>query len=104
MVIVLIRRCVRRDREENFLASYKKEKPEHPDFIDETLTKVNESDELPQPMRTLPISGENCVTYLNVARWQSAASFYQCFKPSTTHDPEIECFDRLRVVLEVAQT
>ncbi|VDY12564.1 hypothetical protein [Thiomonas sp. OC7] len=51
-------------------------------------------------MRSLPIGGEG-VTYVNVAMWKSAKSFEEQFNPQTTHDPEIECGDRARVVLEV---
>ncbi len=99
MVIVLIRRCVQPDKEAEFLASYKSDKPKHPDFIDETLTKLK-LDNLPESMRSLRIGCENCLTYLNVARWRSAKSFEDCIKPRTMHDPEIECSDRLRAVFE----
>lgn len=100
MVIVLIRRSVRPEREAEFLAAYAREKPDHPDFVSETLTKVGNSSELPDSMRSLPIGGEG-VTYVNVAMWKSAKSFEEQFNPQTTHDPEIECGDRARVVLEV---
>jgi hypothetical protein len=103
MVIVLIRRCVRRNKEPEFLSSYSREKPDHPDFITETLTKLNNSDELPESLRSLSIGCEDCVTYLNVAQWKSAESFRQHFNPRTMHDPNIECSDRLRAVFEVVE-
>jgi hypothetical protein len=103
MVIVLIRRCVRRDTEAEFLASYNREKPKHAGFIDETLTKLNNSTDLPDSMRSLPVGCDNCLTYLNVARWRSAEDFRQHFQPKTMHDPKIECSDRLRAVFEIVE-
>jgi|SRR5580658_2696312 heme-degrading monooxygenase HmoA len=101
MVIVLIRRCVKRDKEKEFLASYNHEKPNNPGFIDETLTKLNDSPNLPDAMRSLKVGCEDCVTYLNIARWRSAEEFRDHFKPQTTHDAKIECSDRLRAVFEI---
>jgi hypothetical protein len=92
---------VRREKEPEFLASYNREKPTHPGFIEETLTKLNSSDELPESMRSLPIGCGDCITYLNIARWRSAEEFRQHFNPQTMHSPEIECSDRLRAVFEV---
>ncbi len=70
MVIVLICRCVKPDREAEFLASYRAQKPPPATvgFIDETLTKIANPATLPEPMRSLPIECENCLTYLNIAR------------------------------------
>lgn len=99
MVIVLIRRSVRPEKEAAFLAAYNREKPNHPDFLSETLTKVSSSSELPESMRSLPIGGQG-ITYVNVAFWKSAKSFEDHFTPKTMHDPEIECGDRVRIVLE----
>ena len=100
MVIVLIRRSVRPDKEAEFLATYKREKPQHPDFIEERLTKVSSAADLPASMKSLPIGNPAGITYVNVAFWKSAQSFEQHFNPKTTHDPTIECSDRVRVVLE----
>ena len=41
MVIVLIRRSVKREKEAEFLATYDREKPNHPYFLEETLTNRN---------------------------------------------------------------
>jgi hypothetical protein len=103
MVIVLIRRCVQRDKETEFLASYSWEKPNNPGFIDETLTKLDSSADLPESMRSLPVGCNDCVTYLNIARWRSAEEFRRHFKPQTMHDPKIECSDRLRAVFDVVE-
>ena len=101
MVIVLIRRCVKRDKDEEFLESYNREKPNYPGFIEETLTRLVTLDDLPELMRSLPIGCDDCVTYLNVARWRSAKEFKEHFNPKTMHDPDIECSDRLRAVFEI---
>jgi len=53
MIIVLIRRCVKSGKESEFLESYSREKPNHPDFIDEYLTKVDTNENLPEPLRNL---------------------------------------------------
>jgi hypothetical protein len=102
MVIILVRRCVRVDREAEFLATFDREKPtSNPAFIDETLTKVNDSAVLPEAMRSLNISGKDCITYLNVAYWKSADSFYDHFHPSADFfDQEIEVCSRERIVLD----
>ena len=42
-------------------------------------------------------------TYLNVARWESAAAFNEHFKPQKMHDPETEVSDRLRAALEIVE-
>lgn len=101
MVFVLIRRCVKADKEHEFLASYGKGRPKHGDFIDETLTRMNASADLPESMRLGAWRRRSSyVTYLNVARWRSAKSFEERFKPRTMHDPKFECSDRLRGVLD----
>ena len=100
MTTILIRRCVRPGKEAEFLANYNREKPEHPDFISETLTKVRDTHDLPESMRSFRVGSENCVTYINVAVWKSAESFVAHFNPKTMHTEEIETEDRVRVVLD----
>ena len=101
MAIILIRRCVRVDREAEFLARYNREKPTHPDFIDETLTKVDTSAGLPPALRSLALTCQAGITYINVARWKSVDGFIQTFGGhfNSPHDPDIECAPRERVVL-----
>jgi hypothetical protein len=101
MDIVIVLRCVKRDKKSEFLKSYAAQTPKSPDFIRETLTELNSSADLPPALRSLPLgcNCENCITYLNIAEWRSAAAFVAEFSPTTTHNPDIECCDRLRLVL-----
>jgi hypothetical protein len=103
MAIILILRCARRDREAEFLKTYSRERPDHEDFISETLTKIDDSTALPEPMRSLKLTDQDCIPYLNIAFWKSAQSFYEHFNPKTSHDAEIEVCDRLRLVLNEVQ-
>jgi len=69
MVIVLIRRCIPPDKIDEFLASYKGQKPtNNPEFLGEDLARVDTSAALPEALRNFPVSGENCITFINVAR------------------------------------
>lgn len=103
MIIVLIRRCVRRDKEQEFLASYRAQKPtENPDFLGEDLTRLDQAEDLPESMRSFSVGcGTDCVTYINVTRWRTAEAFRKHFKPETAHDPAFETADRVRAVLNV---
>ncbi len=103
MEIVLIRRSVRPDKENEFLARYKSERPDHKDFVEETLTKLNSSGELSEPLRSFIFGDSDAITYLNVAKWKSLESFEAWFGPKTMHDPEIETADRVRAVLDVIE-
>jgi hypothetical protein len=105
MAIILILRCVRRDREAEFLKVYNQERPDHADFISESLTKIDNSTSLPEPMRSLELTNIDCIPYLNVAFWKSALSFYEHFKDkiNVKFNPDIEVCDRLRLVLDEVQ-
>jgi len=91
---------VKKGKEPEFLASYNRDKPTHPDFISETLTKVSERTDLPPQMADFPIRCQDCTTYINVARWKSADAFIEHMNPKRTHNPDFECEDRVRIVLE----
>jgi hypothetical protein len=103
MDIIMILRCVRPDKVDEFLASYHASAPNHPDFGGETLTRLDSSAALPPALRSLPLkcNCDDCITFLNIAIWRSAASFVAAFNPTTTHTPAIECCERLRLVLTV---
>lgn len=104
MVVILIRRCTTPEKEESFLADYRSGRPSnHPDFVDEFLTKVGDSGELPEAMRSLPIGVEGTITYINLAIWRSAKSFQEQFNPTTWHDETIEVADRQRIVLDIQE-
>lgn len=104
MVIVLIRRFVRPDREDKFLATYRAQTPlNNSDFLGETLTKVLDDISLPAPLRSFAVGHPSCVTYINVAKWKSWESFAQHFADQISKpggfDPEIEIAPRERAVL-----
>jgi hypothetical protein len=101
MVIIIIRRFVRADREEKFLETYRAQKPTtNPAFKGETLTKVNA--DVPLGLRGLALKGPGCVTYLNIAKWESWEAFAQQFDTSGIgFEAEIETAVRQRVVLDV---
>lgn len=106
MVIILVRRFVRADKEAEFLKSYRAQQPlQNPAFISETLTRVVEDTALPGGLRSLPLNGISCVTYLNVAHWQSweafAEQFADALASASGFDAEIETAPRQRAVLHV---
>lgn len=102
MVIVLIRRFVRSDREKEFLNRYRSQRPrQNPDFVGETLTRMSDDSDIPKSLKSLPLGGPGCVTYLNVATWASWKAFAGAFDLSDVFDPEIETAPRQRTVLDV---
>ncbi len=65
MVIILIRRFVKPDREQEFLASYNAQKPlGNPAFKGETLTKVNSEGDLPPGLTSFDLKVPECVSSL----------------------------------------
>jgi hypothetical protein len=105
MVIILIRRFVKPDKETEFLENYRAQQPlNNPAFIGETLTRLVDSSSLPGGLRSFALGEPSSVTYLNVARWQSweafAAQFAEQVSSSIGFDPEIETAPRQRAVLE----
>jgi hypothetical protein len=103
MVIILTRRFVRSDREEAFLSSYRAQRPTtSPAFRGESLTRVNESPSLPAKLRGFGVNGPACVTYLNIAKWDSwEAAFADQFKGAGDFNPDLETAPRQRLVLDV---
>ena len=104
-VVVLIRRFVRLDREEEFIASYRAQKPVHdPAFEGETLTRLDESRELPEGFRCFDLNAPNCATYLNIATWKSWEDYSRHFPDALSSDtfyPEIEVRPSERAVLGI---
>ena len=103
MIIVLIRRFVKPDKEQAFLASYKAQKPiDNPAFKGETLTRISDNPNLPSGLRSLALNGPACVTYLNIATWESWEAFADQFDVNSPgFDPEIETTARQRTVLDI---
>lgn len=105
MVIILIRRFIRPNKVPEFLEKYRAQQPlNNPAFLGETLTRVVDNAVLPKALRTFPLSGPSCVTYLNVANWQSWEAFVKQFADQldSSFDPEIETAPRQRAVLDEA--
>lgn len=102
MVIVLIRRFVRTDREKEFRDTYLAQQPtQNPAFMGETLTRVSDDAAVPAGLRSLFLGEPGCVTYLNVAKWASWQAFADAFDAGVAFDPEIETAPRQRTVLDV---
>jgi hypothetical protein len=108
MIVVLIRRFVRTDRERDFLARFQSEKPtnnEH--FLGEILVRVNHDASLPRALRFWKVGEPNCITYVNIAKWESWEAFAKHFKidpardPASNYDPEIETAARQTSILSV---
>ena len=104
MFIIMIRRYVRPDRENEFLAAYRADKSSHPDFRGETLTRLSDDDAIPSAMATLFTPVPDAVTYVNIARWANWQSFVgQCEMPPDSFNREIEMAPRQRAVLEIIE-
>jgi hypothetical protein len=101
MFVVFIRRFVRFDREAEFLASYKAQVSDHPDFIEEKLTKMFYDDAVPVTYLNLMRPVDGCLNYLNIAYWKDWRSFVgQCAIKEGQYDAELETRPRERVILE----
>ena len=61
MVIILIRRCVKPEKVDEFLAKYNRERPKHQDFVIETLTKIESNDDLPDEMKSLKLAEDEAL-------------------------------------------
>jgi hypothetical protein len=105
MVIMLIRRFIRPDREDEFLAAYMTQSPNSdPAFQGETLTKVSDDEGVPADLRGLSLGYPNGIAYLNIASWKSWAAFRDHFaKAGTGFDPEIETAPAQVAVLDVVE-
>lgn len=104
MFIIIIRRYVRPDREEQFLEAYRADLSTHEDFLGETLTRLALDQDIPKAMATLFTAASEYLTYVNVARWRTWSSFVgQCKMTPGWYDPEIEVAPRERVVLEIIE-
>jgi hypothetical protein len=105
VVIILIRRFIRADQVDRFIAEYRDQSPiANSACKGETLTRINEASEVPPALRGFALNGPGCVTYLNIAKWDSWEAFAEHFKKqleSGGFNPEIETAPRQRIVLDV---
>ena len=107
MILILIRRFARPDREAEFLRLFAEQRPRgNPDFLGETLTRLSGGTNLPPGVPALFEEVEGAVTYLNIARWRSFAAFERQFavqlRAPGGYDPEIEVARGRISVLEIA--
>ena len=80
MVVILIRRYARPDREAEFLRVFAAQAPAgNPDFFGETLTRITDGAELPPDVPRLLAPVPSAANYLNVARWRSWNAFARHF-------------------------
>jgi hypothetical protein len=103
MVIIMIRRFVKLEKEAEFLKAYKAQAPiGNPAFKGETLTRISDAEGIPAGLRGFALNGPACATYLNIAQWDSWEAFIEQFDPnSNVMDSDIETAPRQRAVLNV---
>lgn len=103
--IVLIRRLILKNREQDFLRWVKAQPvPNQPGFISKTLTRLDEITGLPPGLNSFHVAGNpGCATYIMIERWQTVDAFRACVpKASTSDQDEFEAAPRQRVILSVA--
>lgn len=106
MIVLLIRRYARPDREAEFLRLFAAQRPVgNPDFLGETLTRIGDGATLPSAVPALLTPVADAVNYLNIARWRSLAAFERQFAAQLAapggYDPEIELRRGEIAVLEI---
>jgi heme-degrading monooxygenase HmoA len=99
---VLIRRFVKPDRADDFIASFHRHAPvTAPGFLGKRLTRLDDSSHLPVGLKGFHLAGNpGCVTFLMVEHWESEAAF-RAYVPhaSTSDQDEYEAAPRQRVIL-----
>ena len=79
MVLILVRRFARPDREAEFLRVFAEQRPAgNPDFLGETLTRIG-AGPLPPGVPALFAPSMDAIDYLNVTRWRSLDAFERQF-------------------------
>ena len=102
--LVLIRRFIRPEREQDFLAWHKAQPAvQREGFLGKTLTRLDDRSALPAALNTFHIGANpGCATYVMVERWQSVEAFRAYVpKASTGDQDEYEAAPRQRVILSV---
>jgi len=101
MVVIVIRRCVRPEREAEFLREYESDRPvDNPAFEGETLVKEYQGPLQPL-LKNFPVTCDKGITYLNIAHWRSVADFENQFPPQGNWVSENECCERKRLVFDI---
>ena len=104
MYVIIIKRFVRLDREEEFLRAYRNDRTSHSDFLGETLTKLSVDEGIPETMASLFSPDPECATYLNIARWKRWDSFVGlCDMTPGWYDEDIEVAPRERAIFEIVE-
>ncbi len=102
--IVLIRRFIKKEREQDFVAWHKAQPPlERPGFKGKTLTRLDDASQLPPALNTFHVGANpGCATFIMVERWASLEDF-RAYVPNagTSDQDEFEAAPRQRVVLSV---
>ncbi len=102
--VVLVRRFIRPEREQDFVAWYKGQPPVGAaGFLGKTLSKLDGAMDLPPALSSFHIAGNpGCVTYLIVERWASVDQFKAYVpKASTADQDQFEAGPRQRAILAV---
>ena len=99
MVVILISRCVKRNRVDEFLKGYSH--PNCPGFVDEVLTRASD-ERLPESLRSLNLDCKGGVRFVNIAIWESWQQFEACFR-DVMDKPNLENEMRppSRIVLDI---
>jgi heme-degrading monooxygenase HmoA len=99
---VLIRRFVKTDRADDFIASFQRRAPVVAEgFLGKTLTRLDDSTHLPAGLTGFHLAGNpGCVTFVTVELWKSEAAFRAYVPNASTNDQdEFEAAPRQRVIL-----
>lgn len=102
--VVLIRRFIKKEREQDFVAWYKAQPlPQQPGFGGKTLTRLDDASHLPPGLNGFHVGANpGCATYIIVERWHSLEEF-RAYVPraGTSDQDEFEVAPRQRAILSV---
>ncbi|MBU1361347.1 MAG: antibiotic biosynthesis monooxygenase [Gammaproteobacteria bacterium] len=102
--VVLIRRFIKPEREQDFVAWVKAQPPlDRPGFQGKTLTRLDDASQLPPGLNTFHVGANpGAATYIMVERWASIEAF-RAYVPNagTSDQDEYEAAPRQRVILSV---
>lgn len=102
--VVLIRRCIKKERERDFLAWHKAQPLlERQGFKGKTLTRLDDASHLPAGLNSFHLGANpGGVTFIMIERWASIEDFRAYVpKAGTSDQDEFEAAPRQRVILSV---